>query len=372
VRRDDWQLEMLCNMGAAELLMPVGSLGHDPDSTLGLDEILSLRADLDVSVEAITLRLVRLARRPVAAFVASGGTPEDSYQLDYFIPSGRWALGRPEAPVPGSAIRDCVAIGYTAKSIERWPGMDDDLRVEAVAIPPYPGQRRPRVAGIVWPAGGSDQVEGAILHVRGSATEPRGNLPMLLVQVVNDRTPRWGGGFALDVAKRWPHIQRDFIEWTEADATRLRLGSVRIADAADGLRVASVVAQHGYGPSPRPRIRYGGLESGLRAVADEAISRNESVHGPRLGARQAGGDWQVIERPLEGVARRTRGGSNGVQPSWGVHTTAIGQADAARTRHVGPGVARRIVVLSGRVASGKSTLGEDLAARFRRCPIQDK
>jgi IrrE N-terminal-like domain len=294
-RADDWQLEMLCNMAAAELLMPVGSLGVDFDSAPGIDAILGLRSTFDVSVEAITLRVVRLARSPTAAFVASTPKPGAAYRLDYFVPSTSWQMGIPASPGLDSVVRECVAIGYTAKATEHWQGVIDAVHVEAVAIPPYPGQRLPRVAGVVRPARDEESTGARIVHVNGNATNPRGTGPKVLVHVVNDRTPRWGGGFALEVGRRWPHIQKDFIDWVSDDPTGLQLGSVRIADAADGLRVASIVAQHGYGPSPRPRIRYGALEAGLESVGDHALEHGESIHAPRLGAGQAGGDWRIIE-----------------------------------------------------------------------------
>ena len=60
-----------------------------------------------------------------------------------------------------------------------------------------------------------------------------------------------------------------------------------------------MVAQHGYGPSDKPRIRYAALDACLRELADEARRLGASVHVPRIGAGQAGGRWPIIAEMIE-------------------------------------------------------------------------
>jgi hypothetical protein len=299
-RSDDWQLELLCNVAAAEMLMPAGSLPANADEGLGIDQILALRSEFDVSVEAITLRLVKLMRRPVAAFAASKDADGEGYRVDYFVPSPGWSEQRTAPGQFASAvIAQCVAIGFTAKGVESWWPDEPSRHVECVGIPPYPGQRLPRVVGLVWPTVEASLPVDRVMHVQGNALKPRGSGNRVLVHIVNDRTPRWGGGFALAVASTWPAVQRDFLSWTEEDRSRLRLGGVRMVEAAPGLYVASIIAMHGYGPAAKPRIRYGALEAGLRNVERFAHENGASVHAPRLGAGQAGGAWSVVEGLLE-------------------------------------------------------------------------
>jgi len=55
---NDWQLEMLCNMGAAELLMPIGSFQSPEKRRLTIDQVLALRKTahgklLDMSMEIV-------------------------------------------------------------------------------------------------------------------------------------------------------------------------------------------------------------------------------------------------------------------------------------------------------------------------------
>ncbi len=301
-RSDEWQLELLCNVAAAEMLMPAGSLPAIAVEGVGIDQILSLRSEFDVSVEAITLRLVKLTRRSIAAFAASKTASGNDYQIDYFVPSPAWDPGlRVPRRVERSLVEQCVAIGFTAKGVETWSPGERPLHIECVGVPPYPGQRLPRVVGVVWPTNEISLPIDRVTHVHGNALEPRGSGSRVIVHVVNDRTPRWGGGFALAVGRAWPTVQRDFIGWVEQDPARLRLGEVRVVEAAPGLHIASVVAMHGYGPAAKPRIRYGALEEGLREVALLAKRIKASVHAPRLGAGQAGGAWNVVEGLLEEI-----------------------------------------------------------------------
>jgi O-acetyl-ADP-ribose deacetylase (regulator of RNase III) len=56
-----------------------------------------------------------------------------------------------------------------------------------------------------------------------------------------------------------------------------------------------MIAQHGFGPSETPRIRYEALEQCLDQVAAKASAERASIHMPRIGTGAAGGSWELIE-----------------------------------------------------------------------------
>jgi len=301
---DDWQLETLCNIAAAEILMPIGSLRDPRSGPVALPEVLALRERYDVSTEAILLRIIRLTPTPCAAFASScrnEAMPNPRYGVDYLLPSRSYSPGvRPGALLPTDTVANqCTAIGYTANGLERWPGEDSDLQVECVGIPAFPGHTKPRVVGLATPARHAARTECAIGYVFGDATEPRGKGNRLIAHVTNDATPRWGGGFALVLRRKWPLVQQDFISWVDAEKKSLSLGNCRIADAARGVAVCSMVSQHGYGPSPTPRIRYHPLAKCLGTLASEALHRGATVHMPRIGCGQAGGKWEVVSELVD-------------------------------------------------------------------------
>ena len=55
-----------------------------------------------------------------------------------------------------------------------------------------------------------------------------------------------------------------------------------------------MIAQRGYGPSVKPRIRYAALKDCLEKLKGVALSRGASVHMPRIGTVYAGGNWSYI------------------------------------------------------------------------------
>ncbi len=93
MQEDDWQLELLCNVAAAEILMPIGSLTTLEDPTLSIDSLMALRHKFDVSSEALLLRVVRLTDAACAVFCTSrieSGKLKGRYRIDYAVGSRSW------------------------------------------------------------------------------------------------------------------------------------------------------------------------------------------------------------------------------------------------------------------------------------------
>lgn len=300
---EDWQLEMLCNIGAAELLMPVGSFPTLTEEHLSIDRLMALREEFSVSSEAILLRIVRLTNIPCLAFAASRDEARapHRYRVGYARSSRCWQVDVPSGVLlpEDSVVTECTGIGFTAHGGEAWPATDVSLHVECVGIPPYPGRRYPRVVGVAHPRHlGSARVFG-LKQVRGDATRPRGKGPQVLLHVVNDKALSWGGGgFASALRRRIPSVHEEFSAWASSKRD-LRLGNVHWAVSGTDLVVASMVAQHGYGPSSRPRIRYDSLRRCLATVGAYARENRASVHMPRIGTGQARGDWSIVRELVE-------------------------------------------------------------------------
>jgi O-acetyl-ADP-ribose deacetylase (regulator of RNase III) len=296
-RRDDWQLETLCNLAAAEFLLPAGALGQVRNLRPSVDAVLELRERYEASAEAALLRIRRLTSEPAIAFSCHRDHASGRYVVDYAVPTAglEWDL-RPGSVLPiGTAATECTAIGYTAKKIENWHHFGE-VRVECMGVAPFPRDVYPRVIGFVRPSELQPPSELSITYIRGDATQTRGAGRKLLIQVVNDGAFTWGsGGFVASVKRRWPLAQKIYTAQVTADRSMLRLSSVVKCDVEPDVTLVSLVAQHGYGPSPRPRIRYGALRNCLLRVAELAKGLNATVHMPRIGTGQAGGSWPVVE-----------------------------------------------------------------------------
>lgn len=303
--KDDWQLELLCNVAAAELLMPIGSFRELEDEPLKIERLMDLRKKFDVSTEALLLRVVKLTERPsalVAAARVDGNRTESPFRIDYVVGSRAWSppLKRGVRFSADSILGQCTAVGWSAKGT--LSSGDAELHVECVGIPPYPGQQLPRVVALVLPPIAAPP-DHAVTELLGDARAPRGEGPHLIVHLVNDKTANWGGAFARALKERWPQAQEEFKEWAREN---LSLGRVHLAQVESDISVATIVAQKGYGASVRPRIRYAALRQALAETSEIAQARGATVHMPRIGAGQAGGDWTIIKEMIdEELARRS-------------------------------------------------------------------
>ena len=312
IATDEWQLELLCNVGAAEILMPSGyaELRNTP---VGIDNLLKLRQQFDVSTEALLLRIAKLTAQPCAIFAAArdegqeGMEDSADYRIDYGVPSRSWPFVAPSdfRVQDSQVLTQCTAVGYTAKGRESWGNEMLELNVECVGIPPYPGSRFPRVVGVITP---TDEVDSDALHVThlfGDAMSPRESGPCIIAHIVNDSTPNWGRGFASEVGRRWSFVQDDFREWAGLSRENLRLGNVHVSGIDGELSIAHMVAQRGYGSSIRTRLRYAALSRALGQLSEIASERRASVHMPRIGTGQARGSWELVQELIdESLVRR--------------------------------------------------------------------
>jgi hypothetical protein len=80
-----------------------------------------------------------------------------------------------------------------------------------------------------------------------------------------------------------------------------RLGSVFMSSVDQDVTAFQMVCQHGYGPSPKPRIRYSALQSCLERLAQKAAEEGATVHMPRIGAGEAGGSWGLIKQLVDEI-----------------------------------------------------------------------
>lgn len=306
-RGDDWQLEVLCNIAAAELLMPVGAFPIAETEHLSLPHLLDLRTRFGVSTEALLRRAVKLTDRAVSLFAAARLPDAKGFRLDYLVSSRAWAPAvRSGAHIAaGSVLSRCTAVGFADDAIEDWA--DETVRVQAVGVPPYPGDRFPRLVGLLEPDDGTDRSQVGLRYVRGDAADPRcDDRPAIIAHVVNDRARSWGGrGFAVALMRRFPHARDEYTKW--ASEGHARRGAVHLADAGDGVWIASLVAQAGYGnePTNRPRLQLAALRDALEVLAGLALEHGADVHMPLIGTGQGGARWpSVRDLILEELADR--------------------------------------------------------------------
>lgn len=153
----------------------------------------------------------------------------------------------------------------------------------------------------------------AIHYLVGDATEPAGTGRKVIAHICNDKGG-WGKGFVLALSRKWSapeahyrSLYQEFIRGTEY-GEGFRLGNIQtlLVDNEDRtIMVANMIAQHGYRSPQRPRaLDYGALAECFNQLATYARYNNLTVHMPRLGSGEGGGDWSVIEELIEGLLVR--------------------------------------------------------------------
>lgn len=306
-RNDDWQLELLCNIAASEFLMPVGE-EIDSKSSINIENLMRLQKQFDVSMEAISIRLAKVTLQPCTIIAASRIVDSENlrtYRIDYSIPSRSSTIELSQGlEIQNTIFSQCTAIGYTAKGYERITNKLPEIYLECIGIPPYPGRNYPRVIGIAHKKDSKTVKAFSLVSLRGNALNPRGNGPRIIAQIVNDKTPNWGAGFARAIRNKYPSVQKDFKEWCLANPENLSLGNTQLSVVSNDLFVLNMVAQHGYGESAKPRIRYAALRNCLQQLKKIAKEKAASVHMPHIGTGYAGGNWSFISELIDEVLIR--------------------------------------------------------------------
>jgi Zn-dependent peptidase ImmA (M78 family)/O-acetyl-ADP-ribose deacetylase (regulator of RNase III) len=306
MKEDEWQLESLCNIAAAEILMPFGTIQDELSKRPGAGLVLELRRKYLASCEAVANRLIRLSAHPCFAFLARRSEATSRYFVEYRIVSPAlhedFAIQRGYELPHSSKASTCVAIGARDQEDARWVSSGKSWFIEYLGISPNTGEPYPRVLGLAFPPLPPDfTVAESLTVLNGDASEPFGAEPKLLLQVVNDQAMVWGGGFAKQARKKWPHAQTHYREWAYG-RRNLKLGNMHSVSVREDLTLVSLVAQHGFGGAGSgPKIRYGALFSALEKVAELASAQRATVHMPRIGTGEAGGNWNIIE----GIVRET-------------------------------------------------------------------
>lgn len=293
MKEDDWQLELLCNIAAAEILMPFGTFQEDLSVRPSAGLVLDLRRKYLVSCEAIVNRLIRLATYPCLAFLARADKDGKRYFVEYCIPSPTLdessGIYRGYVLPVSSKVSACTAIGAREREDAKWISPKISWFVEYLGVSPNPGEAYPRVLALAFPPVSHDFTASKPIKVTvGDASEPLGAEPKVLLQVVNDQATLWGGGFAKQSRRKWPRAQASFREWA-MDRGNLKRGNIHSFAVRPDLMLVSLVAQHGFRKaSSGPRLRYSALFSALEKVGELAKRGQATVHMPRIGTGEAG------------------------------------------------------------------------------------
>lgn len=294
---DQRELEMLCDIGASEILLPYSRFSIDANSLpTNLNNLFKLADIYEASLESVFLRYCEVINRPCSIFVCS--TKGDVLKVEYSKSSRRSTLEIPKQfEIPNDSIAYfCKQPGHTDENIESWNLFDgESFHVHAVGLSPLKGTTSHRVGIFI----NEDQQDlenysFSFKKVNGDATKPRGSGSKTVVQVVNT-IGAMGAGFGKAVSKKWPKAESELKELKKED-DGLYLGRVNLVEVEDDIEIFQIVAQQGIKNKLKSSlIDYQALRQGLQMLADHAIQTKKSIHMPPIGSGFAGGNWKLIE-----------------------------------------------------------------------------
>ena len=294
---DSWELEFLCNVAAAELLLPYAEFSNEANEVdLDLNNLLSLARKYKASVESVFLRFCEVVDKPCAIAIASFRSGNE-LKIDYHKSSSLSNLKlKRDQLIPSSSVAyECINPRETRHKMESWEAFDGKKqRVYAVGLSPIKKQTTSRVGLFFVPDVYDKTPTNSIYIVNGDATQPRAKGVKIIAQVINT-SGALGYGFGRAMSTKYPHSKKAVQDWKK-DRISFRLGGAQLVKLQDDLYVYQMIAQEGikakFGSVP---LKYGVLREGLIGLCHEAKALSASVHMPAIGAGQAKGSWNVIK-----------------------------------------------------------------------------
>lgn len=136
-----------------------------------------------------------------------------------------------------------------------------------------------------------------IHYIEGNATKPIGLGNKIIAHVCND-VGGWGRGFVLAISRQWKTPEAEYRAWYRGQRPndgKFTLSNVQFVQVESDIWVANMIAQNGVGKSSSPRIILNALASTLAKTSNKALGLDASIHMPRIGTGEAGGNWSKIE-----------------------------------------------------------------------------
>ena len=207
---------MLCNLAAAEILMPIGSFQDAALKKPSIEQVLELRARFDLSMRLCCYASLGSPGIRSPPFVAAPmeDPPRTAIASNTWHCRGRDS-GHAEAMhclwilLCGNARRSAFTAGawrrgHLARSLRSAVRRDTPVsRIRPAK------SRRARAPSQPWPGASSrDPVPRWRCHRSLAARKP-----WLIAHLVNDKTPNWGGAFCWTPRPKWPSVQADFKTW---------------------------------------------------------------------------------------------------------------------------------------------------------------
>lgn len=291
---DPWELEFLCNIAASELLLPYSIFKNEANELpLNINSLIEISGKYKASLEAVFLRFCEVSTRPCAIAISS--FDGENLIVDYFKKSNTFdAEIENDFILPISSAYDCLNSGWTANQTDSWTLKKGfHYNFHFIGLAHLKKTNTKRVGIFIVPENDNQKAGNELYEVFGDATQPRGNGNKIIVQVLNSHGAL-GSGFGKSMAKKWPKSKNEVDLWKKNKA-KFKLGNNKMTQLNEDTHVFQMIVQKGLFPKKgETLLRYLLLRKGLIELRQRADILDASVHMPRIGAGQAGGNWTLI------------------------------------------------------------------------------
>lgn len=298
--QDDLDLEILCDIGASEILLPFNEFGSVlNDGKLDFDKLIELSNKFGASLSSIMLRSAYVSHQQLNVVFAKYDTENpDLLSVIYSSKSKRSTLNIAKGSLipKASVAHSCKVPGWSNHALENWPSFNGEERIiHAIGLSSFMHNREGRV-GIIIVQNDGDNIQSEqipdIKYINRDATDPYGDGKKVILQVVNTAAAT-GAGFGKAMATRWPQSKKKLNEWKKKG--EFNLGTTQLVELTPDLWVFQLLVQSGYKNNSKPSLNYKHLSTALAEVREWCLNNNASVHTPRIGSGFGGGKWSTIE-----------------------------------------------------------------------------
>ena len=292
------ELEFLCDIAAAEILLPYAEFTNEANSVpLTMQSLLDISKKYQASLTSVFLRFCEVVNKSCSILICHFND-ENELILDYQKKSRISELELPNGFVipKDSSSYECLSPGWTSFRKECWIEMNKEAyNVYSIGLSPIRNSNEKRIGIFLVPEYYNEEPQDKIHTVYGDASLPRGEGVKIIGQIVNTYAGL-GAGFGKAMKKRYPITQKNLETWKQ-EKSDFKLGESSFFQVDKDLYVLQMLAQKGLFPTknnPLP-LNYIALKECLNSLASKALELNATVHLPLIGAGQAKGSWEIIE-----------------------------------------------------------------------------
>lgn len=292
------ELEFLCDIAAAEILLPYAEFTNEANSVpLTMQSLIDISKKYQASLTSVFLRFCEVVNKSCSILICHLSN-NNRLVLDYSKKSNASEL---EVPInliipEDSSAYECLSPGWTSYKKESWKIMNyETYNVFSIGLAPIRNSTEKRIGILLVPEHYKDEPDNKINTVYGDATKPRGSGKKIIGQVVNTYAGL-GAGFGKAMKKRFPIIQDALVAW-KSQKEDFKLGKSQFINIDKDVYVFQMLAQKGLFPTknnPLP-LNYNALRECLRDLSVISLDMDATVHLPLIGAGQAKGTWEIIE-----------------------------------------------------------------------------